>query len=389
MKILHICLATNYTEGYGYQENILPYFHMKDGYDVVIFASNKMFDEKFQYVERPISEYVNNHNIRVKVLEHVAYSKLWFLKRDFKGLYRHVEKESPDIIFVHGPQFTSLKDIKIYKKKHPEVKVFIDSHADYYNTRVKKMRKKIAHWYIYGHTMRGMSKDVEMFWGVTPWRCDFLRKMYGVPQKKIGLLVMGGNDEHIHFESLDSIRKNIRQKYGIKDDDFLIITGGKINKSKNIHLLVDAVKVSNCGNIKLLVFGQSTKDFEEEFLSHIHDADCIKYIGWIDSNSVYDYYLASDLAVFPGTHSVLWEQACACGLPGVFKHWEGMHHVDVGGNACFLYEDSVDEIKHVVLDIYNNSYKYSKMKETAMNKAVPVFSYQKIAKRAILEDEET
>ena len=385
MKILHICLATNYTEGYGYQENLLPYCHMKDGHDVVIFASDMMFDKNFHFTKRPAAEYVNAHNIRVKILESTVYSKLWFLKSDFIGLYSDIEKEAPDIIFVHGPQFMSLKDIKKYKMQHPEVKVFIDNHADYYNTRVRTLRKKIAHWLFYGHTMRSMSKDVEMFWGVTPWRCDFLHKMYGVPKEKIGLLVMGGDDEKIHFENLDNIKKIIRQKHDVADGDFLIITGGKIDKTKNIHLLVDAVKAIGRDSVKLLVFGQPTKDFEEEFLTHVNDTECIRYIGWIDSNSVYDYFLASNLCVFPGTHSVLWEQACACGLPGIYKHWEGMHHVDVDGSALFLYNDTADEIKAKLTDLLNDPKKYETMKKAA-ERGKAVFSYREISKRAINGD---
>lgn len=382
MKILHICLATNYTEGYGYQENLLPYFHKKDGHDVVIFASDSMFDKNFCFTKRPVVEYVNDQNIRVKIIEKTAHSKLWFLKRDFRGLYGYVEKESPDIIFVHGPQFVSLKDIKEYKRNFPAVKVFIDNHADYYNTRVKKLRKKIAHWCFYGHTMRSMAKDVEMFWGVTPWRCDFLHRMYGVPKKKIGLLVMGGNDEKIQFDNIESIRKSTRNKYDVADDDFLVITGGKIDRTKNIHLLIEAVKAIDCDNVKLMIFGRPTKDFEEEFLSAVNGTDCIKYIGWIDSDSVYDYFLASDLCVFPGTHSVLWEQACACGLPGIYKAWEGMHHVNVDGSALFLKNDTADEIRVALTDILVNPERYEAMKKAAeLGKSI--FSYREISKRAI------
>ena len=387
MKILHICLATNYTEGYGYQENILPYFHVKNGHDVVIFASNMMFDKNFNFTKRAAVEYVNDNNIRVKIFEKTMHSKLWFLQRDFIGLLGCIEKESPDIIFVHGPQFTSLKDVKKYKKKHTNVRVFIDNHADYYNTRVKKIRKKIAHYFFYGHTMRTMSKDVEMFWGVTPWRCDFLHRVYGVPKEKIGLLVMGGNDEHIHFENLEIIKKTIRQKYNIAYDDFLIVTGGKIDETKNIHLLIDAVKAIGRDNVKLLIFGQPTNEFKDSFLSHISDDKYIRYIGWVDSDSVYDYFLTSDLCVFPGTHSVLWEQACACGVPGVYKSWKGMHHVDVEGSALFLNNDTVEEINRKLLDIIDQPERYENMKKAAL-RARFVFSYQEIAKRAINGDKQ-
>ena len=64
--------------------------------------------------------------------------------------------------------------------------------------------------------------------------------------------------------------------------------------------------------------------------------------------------MASDLCAFPGTHSVLWEQACACGLPGVFRDWEGMHHVDVGGNAVFLKDASAEGIKRLLSDLLSH-----------------------------------
>ena len=109
----------------------------------------------------------------------------------------------------------------------------------------------------------------------------------------------------------------------------------------------------------------------------------IRNIGWINSKSVYDYFLASDLAIFPGTHSVLWEQACACGIPGVFKDWAGMHHVDVGGNARFIKGTDITELISVISDLSNLNDTYTKMKNIAQTKAIKVFSYKEIAKLSI------
>jgi 1,2-diacylglycerol 3-alpha-glucosyltransferase len=89
--------------------------------------------------------------------------------------------------------------------------------------------------------------------------------------------------------------------------------------------------------------------------------------------------------VFPGTHSVLWEQACACGIPGIFKSWEVMHHVDVGGNAMFLSEDTKDEIASKIKYLYSNTDQLNRMKTVAKEKAVAMFSYYEIAKRSIEE----
>ena len=106
-------------------------------------------------------------------------------------------------------------------------------------------------------------------------------------------------------------------------------------------------------------------------------------IGWIEPSKLYDYLFASDLAFFPGTHSVLWEQAVGVGLPCVFKRWKGIHHVDVGGNCIFIENGIEDEIREVLLKIYNNKTIYNNLKDIAIEKGIPEFSYFKIAQKAI------
>jgi len=112
-------------------------------------------------------------------------------------------------------------------------------------------------------------------------------------------------------------------------------------------------------------------------------SDSIRYIGWIDSYKAYDYFLASDLAVFPGTHSVLWEQAAGTGIPCVFRYWEGMDHIDAGGNCKFLYSDETSEIQKVIEEIVNDKKGYERMKIVAEEVGVKKFSYREISKKAI------
>ena len=328
MKIVHICLANFYIDKMAYQENLLPKFHSLV-HNVTIITSDYSFDCYGQKQKKEKTEYINEHGIKVFVLQRSTRYGYYSRFNDFEGLYEHLSDLSPDIIFCHGGQFIALKDVLKYCKKNKNVKLYIDQHADYYNTPVDTLKNRIVHKYIYGHWMRKAVPYVTKFWGVTPWRCQFLHEVYGLPREKIDLLIMGGDDERIHLDDQEHIRKEIREKYNIAADDFLIITGGKIDRNKNIHSLIEAVKAVGDQSIKLLVFGQASKDFETEFSAVVASCNSVRYIGWLPSESVYDYFLASDLAAFPGTHSVLWEQACACGIPGMFKKWEGMRHVDV------------------------------------------------------------
>ena len=113
--------------------------------------------------------------------------------------------------------------------------------------------------------------------------------------------------------------------------------------------------------------------------------DNIKHAGWIDSKQVYSLFLASDLAIFPGTHSVLWEQSISCGLPGIFKDWDGgFNHIDCKGNVILLEDIKQDTLKKEILDLLNNYSKFIAMRNIAeSNNVRDKFLYINIAKKAI------
>ncbi len=65
MKILHVCLACFYIDGYSYQENMLPKFHKKMGYEVEIIASTLSFDGHGNSCNIRPGVYDNEYGIRV------------------------------------------------------------------------------------------------------------------------------------------------------------------------------------------------------------------------------------------------------------------------------------------------------------------------------------
>ena len=380
MKIVHICLACFYVEGMGYQENILPKMHAREGNDVTILTSDFTFTNKGEVRKKDIGEYINEYNVKVKIIQKDTRIALFEKYRVYKGLYSELEMEQPDIIFVHGGQFFPVNDVIRYVKRH-NAKLFMDQHGDYYNMPVNNLKGYIWQKIIYRPCMRKLAKFSQKVYGVTPWRCQYLNDVYGIDKNKIELLVMGGDDERIDIENRNEICAEIRKKHNIKENDFLIVTGGKIDKTKNIHLLMKAISNINRENVKLIVFGEPNAAMEQEFEKLACNPN-IRAIGWLAAEEAYNYFLAADLVVFPGTHSVMWEQACACAVPCIFKHWEGMHHVDIGGNCEFLYDDSVEEMERVIVGIIDDEKKYLEMKK-ASQRGITEFSYKEIAKRAI------
>ena len=197
---------------------------------------------------------------------------------------------------------------------------------------------------------------------------------------------MGMDDEKAEEADKPEVKKEIRKRFGYADDDFVVITGGKIDHAKRqTLLLIEAVKQIKNPHLKLLVFGSVVEDMKKTLTDLCDSDDRIRYIGWIQADDTYPYFAAADLAVFPGRHSVMWEQVAGQGIPMVVKYWDGTTHVDVGGNVLFLYKDSTEEIQEVLERLMTRGSDYQNMKKNAREKGSEVFSYRKISRRCIGE----
>lgn len=223
---------------------------------------------------------------------------------------------------------------------------------------------------------------VKRFYGVLPARVDFLINMYKLPKEKCSLLLMGADDEYVEKALNENKINKTRNRLGVAKDTFLIVTGGKIDSAKiQTLLLMEAVRRLN-GNVHLAVFGSVATELKKQF-DELCEAERIKYVGWITAEESYNYFAAADLVIFPGRHSVYWEQAAALGKPMVLKYWEGTTHIDAGGNVAYLYKDSSDEIEKVIRTILSDD-NYKKMAEIA-GKTKRRFLYSEIAKLSIAE----
>ena len=384
MKIVHLCLGAFYPDNYSYQENMLPKFHKQQGHEVEVIASLETFDEHGNPVYYPNAKiYLNEYGIKVtRLLFRKPVSTYKKLKR-YVGLYDALVSANPQLIFIHNCQFLDIDIVCRYLKQHKEVNVYVDNHADFSNSATNALSRTVLHGIIWRRCAQSINPYTKKFYGVLPARVDFLTEVYKLPKEKCELLVMGADDELVEAASKQSVRKDIRGKYNIAQDDFLVMTGGKIDAFKTqTLLLMEAVHKIDNPKLKLIVFGSVTEELMDR-VKTLADGVKVQYIGWVDAKDSYQYFASSDLVVFPGRHSVFWEQVVAQGIPMLVKDWEGTHHVDVGGNVDFLHDDSVDEIEKKLLDLINHPDKYEKMKHVAMEKGRTEFLYSEIAKRSI------
>jgi glycosyltransferase involved in cell wall biosynthesis len=383
MKIVHICLCGPVTDGWSYQENMISKFHVQLGHEVTIITSKWVWGTDGRMNLYHNTNYINENGVKMQRLAFMFGTNINSKIKLFSKVNTTIADEKPDIIFIHGCQFWDIRKVVKYLKKHPSVKVYVDNHADYTNSASNWLSRNILHKVIWRYCAHLIEPFTTKFYGVLPARVEFLKNIYKLPEEKVDLLVMGADDEKVVEAKNEIIRNTIRNKYNIKPNDFLIITGGKIDDAKKqTLLLMKAVKKIDREDIKLIVFGSVTEELKDE-LFNLCDNSKIQYIGWIQAKDSYNYFSAADLVVFPGRHSVFWEQVAGLGIPMVVKYWDATNHIDLGGNCRFLYKNSVEEITEVIYDLLNNPHIYKEMKKISSEKGIMVFSYLQIAKRSI------
>ena len=379
MKIIHVAPNSPYEEGWSYQENLLPKYQSKLGHQVILLVSTQRHTDPIK-PDRSSEDYQSPNGFRV-IRKPITFFPIPFLHRALRYLkaYDIFCLEKPDVIFHHGLVSPTIRQAVRYKKEvNPDCVIIQDNHMDYNIGFTPDCLKGRILKHIYSRLYRSVDPYIDKVYGVTPWRKQYAQNIFGVSEEKTDVLIMGADDEQLDFEHRDTLRTEHRQKYGIRDDDFLIVTGGKIDAKKKIHLLMDAVK--GLSNVKLLICGSATPDFAEEFKAHFNSN--VIDAGWISSEQFYGYFFAADLAFFPGQHSVLWEQACASKVPCVFGKWDGMDHVDNGGNARFLTCETPEQIRKLIEELHFTP-DYQQMLSAARSAKTDIYLYSRIAEKSL------
>lgn len=379
-SIVHLCLCGPVTDGWNYQDNLLPKYHKKMGLDVTIITSHWIWGIDGKLTIDPREEYYNENGILVKRLNIADGRTLSDKFKKYEKLIDTIEECSSDILFIHGCQFLDVPAIvKYIKRKHPVV--YVDNHADYSNSATNWLSKNVLHKIVWRRMAKKLEPVTKKFYGVLPARVDFLHDLYGIAKKKIELLVMGVDDEVAEsVSSRESVAKT-REKYGITGDEYLLVSGGKIDRAKCQTLeLMKAVRKTN-GIIKLIVFGSVEGELKEQFDQLVDDSKII-YAGWLSAQESNELFAIADLAVFPGRHSVFWEQVVGLGIPLMVKRWDGTDHVDVNGNCIFLENSDEEEIKDKINLLYHDVEQRKNLKQRA-EAAKKFFLYSTIAKKSI------
>lgn len=317
MKILMLC--DFYNESLEYQENLLVKYYRKHGHDVTVVAST--FDSVFDYYNDrhdpawPARTYMDQGAKIVKL----RYRFNWLNRlRAYTRIDSLLESEAPDLIYVHDIML-NLPECVSYVQRHPQCRMILDYHADYSNSGRSWLSLKLLHGVARKWYLDRARPHLSRIFPIVPAGVRFLHEVYGVPHAEMEVLPLGADVDLARDVCQRGDRGRLRRELGFADTDIVLLTGGKLAPAKRTELLLQAVRRLPGLPLKVVVVGEASNADASYKRLLLEEAgampDAVRFVGWLEREDIYRHLAMADLAVFPASQSILWQQAIASGLP--------------------------------------------------------------------------
>lgn len=314
MKIAYIGLASLYTEGLTYQDNLLSEQNVRDGHEV-LYVSNAAKYVDGKVVETGPEDAVLACGVRLVRLPYERFLTRFVSDklRRVKGLYQLLEGFAPDVIFCHNHQYWSIRDVVRYKKDHPAVKLYADTHSDYYTSGTNWLSRKVLHGIFYRSLARGALPYLDKYFVISDECRRFSVENYGVPEELMEFYPLGGTV--LPEAEYRALRAKRRGELGLDEGTPLLVHAGKLEPQKRTDALLRAFAAVPELNARLAVIGSIPEENKAELLRLMEADRRVVYLGWKSGEELQEYLCACDLYCQPGKVSAIFQNAVCRGCP--------------------------------------------------------------------------
>lgn len=394
MKIVMLC--DFFDEELEYQENLLVKYYVKHGHEVTVLTST--FDSVFDY-------YADRHDNRAPSRSYMhAGARIIKLRyrynllnrlRGFERLDRLLEEEAPDLIFVHDIML-NFPDAVRYIKAHPACRMIMDYHADYSNSGRNALSLKVLHGVIRKWFLDQARPHLSRIFPVVPAGATFLHEIYKVSHAEMEVLPLGADTDLIRDIQTEAGALELRRQLGIPPEHIVIFTGGKLTPAKKTDQLISAIRRLSDLPLHLVIAGEASAQdaaYRQELEHLMGGHPRFHALGWLGKRDVYRYLGMSDLAVFPASQSILWQQAIASGLPlivGDVGH-QDISYLNLHDNILILRREeiSVDKLAAAIREVIEHPGRMNGMRAGARRVAAECLDWNKLIDRTLRYNQRT
>jgi len=385
MKIVH--LIGYFQPEFGYKEYYIARNQVKLGHQVYVITSDRI------YPFPNLSELAKKINIspdrkRKRGLSEVDGIKVYRLPAIFelkgailiKGIKQLLKEIRPDIVHAYEPvQLTPICGA-FYKKQNY---FLISDHQQFELPRT--VLGKIYYYTVSKFLSQYMFRKADMIICPTKDSCEFIKKRFKIDYSKIEKIPLGFDSDFFYYDS--RARKNIRNYLGIKNDEILFITAGRVEKDKKYEMVFKALsRINKEAKIKFLMIGSGDSNYISYLRSLEKDLGLqgrIIYHDFIRKKDLYKFYSAADLGIWPDLPSITIIEAIGCHLPVVLPKRDTISHLVKDGTGFTFKRGDVKDLASVISKVLNSKNALARMRENIKNTIAKEFNYLEISKKII------
>ena len=334
MKIAHICLASAFTEGMGYQENLLVEVNRLDGHEVLVVSDCKRYEGSLIVDAEPEDRVMANGAQLVRIpFDCIGPRYLTQKVKRSHQLFPLLEKYRPDAILYHGVIGWELRSISRYKKCFPDVRIYLDSHEDRHNSATNWLSYNVQYRMLTRWLAHRVLPYVEKILYISRETKDFLVDVLDLPAERLEYYPLGG----VVVPDLEraAIRSAERSKLGLMDDQIVFLHSGKMESRKRTLEVLSAFRSLKAPSARLVLVGSLEDDVRLEIEAAILRDNRVLFLGWKNRDELSDIMCMSDIYVQPGGQSASLQHAICCGLPVMVFPYPS-HELMVQGNGFFV-----------------------------------------------------
>lgn len=303
------------------------------------------------------------------------------------NIYKVLKKEKPEIVHVHTPIASVLG--RIAAKLAGIENVIYTAHGFYFHEGMNRKRYKLFY-------------NIEKFIGkyftdylFTQSEEDYLlaKKNSFLKNENNYLHISNGIDinEKFNYDKFNPrIKKSIREKYNVSDDDLLVVFVGRLVKEKGIIDILNAFEnIKDNSSIKLLALGDAPESERDKSIRNIIDSFDSAYVNFTGRvNNVEEFLYASDVFVLPSyregmPRSII--EAMAMRNAIIATDIRGSREeVDNEVNGYLVSINSPHEISARLTKLNKDKTVLEGFKKSSYNKAKELYDEEEVVKKQLL-----
>jgi len=215
-----------------------------------------------------------------------------------------------------------------------------------------------------------------------------IKKWYGNKIAEKCITIFNGIDTNL-FKPEPAQRANVRQKYGIAEEDILLLSLGRLTLEKGHQLAVEALKkLKNAEmNLKLLVVGDGEhREILEQMIRKNGLKSYVVFTGQVDNMETVQYYNSADIFLMPtltveGLPFVLLE-AMSCTKPVITSRIGGNTAViEDGKNGLLVDPGKGDQLADSIRLLVNDQSFAKRLSDSARKTILSKFSVDQMVER--------